>query len=148
MSTHEEIAPPGHNRVVYILVGIIVVLATILGVIVYDYASDNADAKDKANQLIAAVEKAGYPAPSQKQVVNTLGTDGGPVCEDPNSNLSKAILYSQLTNGAAGPGQRPTIVDKTVVQGQLLIISIYCPDQLSDFEKQVSDLKFDDVTGD
>jgi hypothetical protein len=39
-------------------------------------------------------------------VVRVLGDDGGAICDDPNSSLKKAILYGQLTNGAAGPGIR------------------------------------------
>jgi hypothetical protein len=33
------------------------------------------------------------------------------------------------------------------VQGQLLIIQIYCPDELDDFKDFVGDLKTDDVAG-
>ena len=148
MSTVDETPPRGGHTLTHIVVGAVVVLATVLALVVYHYASDNADAKDKANQLIGALEKAGYRAPSQEQIVNTLGDDGGAVCTDPDSNLNRAILFSQLTNGAAGPGLRPTVVSRTVVQGQLLIIRIYCPDHLSDFQDRVAHLKFDNVSGD
>lgn len=74
-----------------------------------------------------------------------LGDDGGAVCADPNSALKKAILYGQLTNGAAGPGIRPVIADHRVVKGELLIIGIYCPDELPEFTKTAEDLKLDDV---
>ena len=74
-----------------------------------------------------------------------LGDDGGATCADPNDALSRAILLSQLTNGATGPGMRPVIADSRVVQGQLLIIEIYCPDELEDFKAYVDDLKTDDV---
>jgi hypothetical protein len=60
-------------------------------------------------------------------VVRVLGDDGGAICDDPNSALKKAILYGQLTNGAAGPGIRPVIADNRVVQGELAVIKIYCP---------------------
>ena len=39
------------------------------------------------------------------------------------------------------------IVDSKVVQGQLLIIKIYCPDELEDFQQFVDDLKTADVAG-
>ena len=42
-----------------------------------------------------------------------------------------------------GPGARPVIADSRVVQGQLLIIKIYCPDKLADFQEYVDDLKTD-----
>ena len=40
------------------------------------------------------------------------------------------------------------IADSRVFQGQLLIIEIYCPDELDDFRAFVEDLETDDVAGD
>jgi hypothetical protein len=39
------------------------------------------------------------------------------------------------------------IADSRVLQGQLLIIEVYCPDELEDFQEFVDDLKTDDVAG-
>ena len=39
-------------------------------------------------------------------------------------------------------------MDSRVFQGQLLIIEIYCPDELDDFRSYVEDLKTDDVASD
>ena len=50
-------------------------------------------------------------------------------------------------NGATGPGQRPVIADSRVFQGQLLILEVYCPDELEDFKAYVEDLETDDVAG-
>ena len=80
--------------------------------------------------------------------MRVLGDDGGATCADPNDALSRAVLFTQLANGAAGPGARPVIADSRVVQGQLLIIQIYCPDELEDFQEFVDDLKTDDVASD
>jgi hypothetical protein len=79
--------------------------------------------------------------------VRVLGDDGGATCTDPNKALNRAILLSQLANGAGGPGTRPVIADSRVVKGQLLIIEVYCPDQLADFKKFVEDFKTGDVAG-
>ena len=65
---------------------------------------DRARPQEKADQLIAALEDAGAPAPDQDQIVRVLGDDGGATCENPNDALQRAILLAQLTNGAAGPG--------------------------------------------
>jgi hypothetical protein len=75
-------------------------------------------------------------------VVRVLGDDGGAICDDPNSALKKAILYGQLTNGAAGPGIWPVIADNRVVQGELAVIKIYCPQELPEFTDA---LKLDNV---
>lgn len=80
--------------------------------------------------------------------MRVLGTDGGATCTDPNEALNRAILLSQLANGAGGPGARPVIADSRVVRGQLLIIEVYCPDQLEEFQQFVDDLKTDGVVGD
>ena len=37
------------------------------------------------------------------------------------------------------------IADSRAVQGQLLIIQVYCPDELEDLQEFVDDLKTDDV---
>ena len=85
--------------------------------------------------------------PSQEQIVGVLGDDGGALCKDPASALRKAILFSQLTNGAGGPGIRPVIADSKVFKGQLLAIQIYCPDQLPRFQQMVEQLKTAPVAG-
>jgi hypothetical protein len=74
-----------------------------------------------------------------------LGTDGGATCDDPNNALNRAILYSTLSNGAAGPGMRPVVFDKTMLGGQLLILKIYCPEELPSMQKFVDKLKSADV---
>ena len=74
-----------------------------------------------------------------------LGDDGGAICDDPNSALKKAILYGQLTNGAAGPGIRPVIADNRVVQGELAVIKVYCPQELPEFTEFTDALKLDNV---
>ena len=79
--------------------------------------------------------------------MRVLGDDGGATCEDPNEALNRAVLLAQLSNGASGPGSRPVIADSRVFQGQLLIIEVYCPDELDDFREFVEDLKTDGVAG-
>ena len=85
--------------------------------------------------------------PSQEQIVGVLGDDGGAICKDPASALRKSILFGHLTNGAGGPGMRPVIVDSRVFQGQLLVIQIYCPDELPEFQQMVEQLKTAGVAG-
>ncbi len=65
----------------------------------------------------------------------------------PASALRKALLFSQLTNGAGGPGIRPVIVDSRIFKGELLVIQIYCPDELPQFQQLVEQLKTAKVAG-
>jgi hypothetical protein len=42
---------------------------------------------------------------------------------------------------------RPTLADaRRLLQGQLIAIQVYCPDELEDFQEYVDDLKSEDVT--
>ncbi len=74
-----------------------------------------------------------------------LGSDGGPVCDNPQDALAKAQLKAQLANGAAGPAMRPTAIDRKVVTGEALILGIYCPDRLADYRKLIDGFSFDDT---
>jgi hypothetical protein len=52
-----------------------------------------------------------------------------------------------LTNGAAGPGQRPVIVDNNALRGQLAIVKVYCPQHLERLQQIVDGLKTANVAG-
>lgn len=148
MTTATETQTGRERNVTYIVIAVVVVALMVIGLFTYSSAKSTQQAEEKADELIAAIEDAGATAPSKDQIVRVLGDDGGATCADPNDSLTKAILLSQLANGAAGPGARPVIADSRVVKGQLLIIQVYCPDELEDFQNFVEDLKTDDVLGD
>jgi hypothetical protein len=136
------------RRTMYIAFGVIFLVLIVIGLVVFSSAKSNAAAEDKADQLISELNAAGLRAPSKDQIVHVLGDDGGALCDDPSGGLRKAILYGMLTNGSGGPGLRPIIADNEVVQGQLAVIKVYCPDELPDFAQVINDLKFDDVVKD
>ena len=147
MSTPAETQSPRERSWIFIAVLVLLGVVTLAGVLAFGRGVDDAQAQNKANELVDALTEVGARTPDVDQVARVLGDDGGATCEDPNEALSRAVLLSQLTNGATGPGQRPVIADSRVVQGQLLIIEIYCPDELDDFKDFVGDLKTDDVAG-
>ena len=145
MSTPQETQDPRERTWLYIIVGILVVGLIVVGLFTYHSAKTTAAAEAKADQFIAALGAVGVPAPPKDEVVRVLGTDGGATCDDPNNALNRAILYSTLSNGAAGPGMRPVVFDKTMLGGQLLILKIYCPEELPSMQKFVDKLKSADV---
>ena len=147
MSTPVETQTGHERRTIYIVVAVVVVILLIIGLIAFSSAKSTQQAEQKADQFIAALQAEGARTPTRDQVVRVLGDDGGATCDNPNDALSRGILLSLLSNGAAGPGMRPVIADSRVVKGQLLIIKIYCPDELQDFQEFVDDLKTDDVAG-
>jgi Tfp pilus assembly protein FimT len=145
MSTQAETQSTSERSWIFITALILLGVITLAGVLAFSRGIDNAQAQNKANELVNALTEVGARTPDVDQVARVLGDDGGATCEDPNDALSRATLLSLLTNGATGPGARPVIADSRVVQGQLLIIEIYCPEELEDFKGFVDDLKTDDV---
>jgi Tfp pilus assembly protein FimT len=147
MSTSTETQSSRERSWVYITACVILGIMVVVGLLAFSSARETREAQEKADQLIAAIEDAGATAPSQDQIVRVLGDDGGATCANPNDALSRAVLLAQLANGASGPGARPLIADSRLLQGQLLIIEVYCPDELEEFQEFVEDLKTDDVAG-
>lgn len=141
MSTQLETSTRRGRSVTYIVSVILLVVLAVIGLITFRAARETQQAGEKADQLISEIEAAGSTAPSREQIMRVLGDDGGAVCANPNEALSRATFLGQLMNGAGGPGARPVIADSRVVQGQLLIIEVYCPDELADFQKFVDGLE-------
>src|SRR3954454_14637714 len=99
-----------HNRWVYWGAWAVLAVFVVIGLFTFSSAKQSKRADEKADELIAAFEKAGaHRVPSKDQIVRVLGDDGGAVCDDPGSSLRKATLYSMMSNGAAGPGMRPVV---------------------------------------
>ncbi|WP_406027292.1 hypothetical protein OH802_09615 [Nocardioides sp. NBC_00850] len=147
MSTPTETESKRERSWIYITALVVLGVLVVAGLIAFNSARETRNAEEKADELIAALEDAGARTPDRDQIVRVLGEDGGATCENPNDALSRAILLSQLSNGATGPGARPVVADSRVFQGQKLIIEIYCPDELDDFNEFVDGLETDDVAG-
>ena len=129
---------------IYLVSCLVLVVLVVVALVAFRSARETQRAQEKADELIAALEDAGARTPDRDQIVRVLGDDGGAACANPNAALTRAALLSQLANGATGPGARPVIADSRAVKGQLLIIEVYCPDELDDFREFVDDLKTDD----
>jgi Tfp pilus assembly protein FimT len=148
MSTSTETQTPRERSWIYITALIVLGVMVVIALFAFGSARETQNAQDKADQLITALQAEGARTPDKDQIVRVLGDDGGATCENPNKALSRATLLSQLANGATGPGARPVIADGRAVKGQLLIIQIYCPDELADFQAFVDDLKTAAVVND
>ncbi|MET0480902.1 MAG: hypothetical protein ABWY23_07425 [Mycetocola sp.] len=145
MSTGLEQSAPRERSVFYVVAVVVLVVLGVWAVLAFGAARESAQASEKANELIQTLEDAGATATPQPEVIaRVLGDDGGAACANPNQALSRATLYGLLTNGASGPGIRPVIVDNKVLQGQLAIVKVYCPDELDDFQQFVDSLETTD----
>ena len=144
MTTNLETQTDEERRYLYTGIAIVLAVLVVVGLFTLKAGTTTQAAQDKAAQLTTELESAGVPAPTSEVLVRLLGDDGGAVCEDPNSALSRATLLSQMTTGTGGVGQRPIIAAGRVVKGEELILKVYCPEELGDFQDFVDDLKLDD----
>ncbi len=129
------------ERIVYAIVAVVLLLLGGVALASYRGQKETEQANAKAEQLQTALASAGLRVPYKDSIVRVLGDDGGAICHDPDDALRRGTLYGMLTNGAAGPGQRPVLVDNKLLQGQLLIMKVYCPQYVDAFQDLIDDLK-------
>ncbi|HEV8459705.1 MAG TPA: hypothetical protein VGQ38_03270 [Gaiellaceae bacterium] len=142
---HEPSPQHKHPTWLYIVIGVGLLILVIAGTAVYRGHHESARAKQKAEQLNQAFAAAGLETADVNELAGTLGTDGGAVCEDPGSTLSKSLLKINLAAGAGGIGQRPITIDKDALRGQYLILKTYCPEKLGKFATLFDGLDYDDT---
>ncbi|RZU65332.1 hypothetical protein EV379_1663 [Microterricola gilva] len=147
MSTQMESSTKRERSVLYIVSVVVLVVLAVVGLLTFRSARETQQAQEKADQLISNIEATGATAPSSEQIVRVLGEDGGAVCANPNEALTRATFLGQLTTGAGGTGSRPIIAENRLVQGQLLIMDVYCPDELAEFQEFVNTLNTSDANG-
>jgi hypothetical protein len=136
------------NRTLYIVLGVLLVVALVLAGASYRSHKVTAQSRAKAQQVQAGLVAAGLPKfASVDQIARVFGTDGGAVCKNPSSALNEATHNSTLTNGSGGPGARPTIADDQIFQGEAIVLGIYCPQQLPAFVRDHRDFQLKDVAG-
>ncbi|WP_406192919.1 hypothetical protein OH807_01815 [Kitasatospora sp. NBC_01560] len=134
----------------WIYVGAIVVLVgmMIAGLFTYTQQKATNEAHRKANRLNDALVANGFASRNTNNIADTLGTDGGAVCTDPNSALRRSLWLVQLANGAGGPGMRPVIVDQRILEAGAEVVKVYCPEKLDAYQQKISDLKTGDTVTD
>ena len=125
---------------------IVIVALAVIGLVTYGFHQHNENAEAKAQQLTDELQNAGLRVPASRDtIVNVLGTDGGPICQDPAAALRKALVDQQIVNGASFVGQRPVIGEVHLVQGAAIVLRVYCPEKVDAFRDAVNDYKLDNV---
>jgi amino acid transporter len=140
--------PPPHreHRWLYWAAGAVVVVLLVIGLITFSAEKKDQQSQAKAQQLTQKLQQAGLRVPpSQDTIISSLGTDGGPVCENPANALGKAVLFNLMRNGAGFVGERPVIVDRRIVEGERLILEIYCPDKLAKYQETIEHLEYENT---
>jgi hypothetical protein len=132
------------ERRIYWLVGAIFAVLLVVMLVGWNYDRQNAEADAKAQELIAAFEAAGLPAPDQDQIARTLGDDGGQVCETADSELVQGYWKLRLLHG----GEyyvRPVRLDGRFREGLSIVVDVYCPQKRPDIEDFFEDWTFYDT---
>jgi hypothetical protein len=145
--TAAETEPSRERRIIYVIIAVVLAALAVVALATFRVNRESREATEKADKLIASLEMAGARAPSREAIVGVLGTDGGASCANPNDALARSTLLAQLSNGAGGPGLRPVIAQRRLVEGQLLIMQVYCPDELAKFQQTVDDLNLTTTGG-
>jgi amino acid transporter len=139
-----EPASGGGHRRLYWVAGAVAIVLVVIGLITFSAEKKDQESQAKAQQLTQKLQQAGLRVPpSQDTLVSSLGSDGGPVCENPANALGKATLFNLMGNGADFVGQRPVIVDRRIVQGEKLILETYCPEKLAKYEETIAHLEYE-----
>ncbi|MEO3972653.1 hypothetical protein [Streptomyces sp. CAU 1734] len=133
------------HRWIYLTAIALLVGLLIAGLVRFNSVRVTNDAEEKANRLARALDDAGFPHPDTETISRALGTDGGPVCDDPASALKSALWRINLSNGAGGPGQRPVIADSQAVEAMAMVLEVYCPERLPAIRDEIDKLKTDDT---
>ena len=142
MSTANETQTPREPSVITIVAIVVLVALAVIATVLFVGARQEARDVDKAQQLLDSFADAGIAVSfTPEQVAQVLGDDGGATCADPNSALARSTLPASLSTGAGGPGLRATIVESRLLQGQLLIIETYCPEEAEEFQQFVDSLE-------
>ncbi|MFJ4656603.1 hypothetical protein ACIP5Y_35515 [Nocardia sp. NPDC088792] len=138
-------APVEARRLVYVSVSVVLVAIAVAGVIIFNQHRVNDTALRRAQVLQTRLSAAGLASPDPRVIADSLGEDGGLVCQNPSSPLIKARYEASITNGASGPGTRPIIADKDVFTATALAIEVYCPDRLASYLEETGTLKKGDT---
>ncbi|MBF6211817.1 hypothetical protein IU433_15970 [Nocardia puris] len=139
-------APDRARRLIYLVVGALLLVLAVVGVVLFDDHHDDEIATAKAERLHQLLIDAGLPAPAPGVIAAALGDDGGLVCADPDNPLVKARYQAAIVNGASGPASRPVIGDRDTVMAVELAIATYCPDRLGTYLDQVRTFELEHTT--
>ncbi|WP_448002627.1 hypothetical protein [Agromyces bauzanensis] len=146
MSTATETQPKRERSLIYIITVVVLVALGVIATVMFLTARQEVKSQDKAEELIQVLSDAGVDVNlTAEQISRVLGNDGGAVCANPNDALSRAVLLDRIANGAGGPGIRPIITDERYLQGQVLIMQVYCPNEVEDFQKFIDSLELTDT---
>ncbi|MFD1815529.1 hypothetical protein [Rhodococcus gannanensis] len=138
---HER--PENTHLILYLAAFALFVGLTVWGLVAYQHSENDDQAREKAIELAVLFSASDLKSPDIDATARVLGTDGGAACADDGSALRESLFHQQIVNGAAGPGQRPILVARNLLEGERLVLTVYCPDRLPEFDAWVDGLKLE-----
>jgi glutamate:GABA antiporter len=131
------------HRLITRRTGAILVVLALLGVVIYRHGRDDPLARARADRVLSLFVAHHLSVPlDQRTLIDVLGTNGGPVCANPNAALIKALEDEQLATGATTVGARPIRADRRVIEGRELAIAVYCPDELANYRSYINGKRY------
>src|SRR5262249_34719681 len=133
------------NKILVRIVAAVLIALAVLGIVDYKQGRDDRIARARAEQVASLYRAHDLTVPvSQKTAGRAPATDGGAICDDPGAALSRALQNQQLASGG-NVGSRPIRADRRVVEGEELILQVYCPGQLPAYERYLESKRFSPV---
>ena len=101
-------------------------------------STSSAQEKSKADELVAATKSAGVAPDLTVGVAEALyGTSAPQICDALEGGISSAESLLLTGNPA---GRRGKLITTDAVTYGRLVVTTYCPDELSDYDDLVSDI--------
>ena len=136
------------HRAIYLIVGGVMALLLVVMLVTYNYNKDNEEALAKAEQLIAAMDKAGLRAPNDAtRSPASSATMVGAVCASVEDGVALGIAKLNLSVGGAFY-TRAVIADQRLATGLLVIVQTYCPEKVPTVQEFLDSHRFDNVVRD
>ncbi|MFD4469444.1 hypothetical protein ACFWPA_14245 [Rhodococcus sp. NPDC058505] len=133
--------PENTHLILYLLAFALFVGLTVWGLVAFNADRSDERAENLATELAVRYSAAGLQPVDIDATARVLGTDGGAACTDSAGALRAGLLDQQIVSGAPGPGQRPILATRDRLAGERLVLEVYCPDRLADFDGLLADLK-------
>jgi hypothetical protein len=95
---------------------------------------DDPQSQQLAGELQQKLKAEGLPVPATQTLTQLYGTDGGVTCTTAESEFQ---TFNSAVGFGSASGRRPVIIDPQVLKYDAAVLSVYCPDVLSEFQELV-----------
>ena len=133
--------PENTHAIMYLVAFAVFVGLSVWGLVAFGQHRDDERATALATELAIRFADAGLRSIDIDAAARVLGTDGGAACTAIDGVLRDGLRNGQLVSGAPGPGQRPVLASRELLVGSRLVVEVYCPARIPDYDALVDDLK-------